>query len=248
MRQPAATTYAPLDTLKDVAPDVWVVDGPVIRFGMPWPKFSFPTRMTILRLADDDLFVHSPTRLTPDLRRAVEREGRVRWIVGPNRLHYWWIPDWRAAFPGAEVYLAPKVRRQAGDRIDFEARTLDGSAGYPWDKEIDTLPVAGDFMTEIVFFHRPSRTLVLTDLIENFEAERLGPAFRLVARLGGVLAPHGGMPRDMRLTFRHQREALRTAVERMIAWRPERIVIAHGRWFETDGVAALRRAFGWLLG
>jgi hypothetical protein len=34
----------------------------------------------------------------------------------------------------------------------------------------------------------------------------------------------------------------------MIGWNPERIVIAHGRWFETDGTAELRRAFGWLLG
>ncbi len=33
----------------------------------------------------------------------------------------------------------------------------------------------------------------------------------------------------------------------MIAWDPARVVIAHGRWFERDGAAALARAFGWLL-
>jgi hypothetical protein len=43
-------TYPPLNTLKRVVEDVWIVDGPVIRFGMPWPKMPFPTRMTVIRL------------------------------------------------------------------------------------------------------------------------------------------------------------------------------------------------------
>ena len=90
----ARATYAPINTLKSVADDVWIVDGPVIRFGLPWPKYPFPTRMTIIRLADRALFVHSPTPLTGALRAEVERLGQVRFIVGPNRIHFWWIPDW----------------------------------------------------------------------------------------------------------------------------------------------------------
>jgi hypothetical protein len=49
----------------------------------------------------------------------------------------------------------------------------------------------------------------------------------------------------MRLTFR--KAELRAAVEQMIAWEPERIVIAHGRCYDRDGAAELRRAFRWLL-
>jgi hypothetical protein len=33
----------------------------------------------------------------------------------------------------------------------------------------------------------------------------------------------------------------------MIAWQPEKVVMAHGRWYERDGVAELRRAFRWLV-
>ena len=44
--------------------------------------------------------------------------------------------------------------------------------GYPWDAEIATLPIVGGYMTEVEFFHRESRTLILTDLIENFEPEK----------------------------------------------------------------------------
>ena len=101
-------TYPPLDTLKPVARDIWVVDGPVIRFGMPWPTMPFPTRMTVIRLAGG-LFIHSPTPLLPTLTTEIVATGPPRWIVGPNRIHYWWIPHWHAAFPEREIPLEREV-------------------------------------------------------------------------------------------------------------------------------------------
>ncbi len=241
-------TYPPLDTLKLVAENVWIVDGPLIRFGMPWPKMSFPTRMTVVRLAGG-LFIHSPTELAPELKVEIEcAGGSPRWIVGPNRIHYWWIPDWRAAFPEAEVYLAPRIKEQARGRIDFDGLPLLAESGYPWDEEIATLPIAGSFMTEAVFFHRASRTLILTDLIENFEPGKLGGSLmRWLTWIGGVQDPNGSMPRDMRVTYARNKPALKAAVERMISWKPERIILAHGRWYDKDGAAELGRAFSWLL-
>lgn len=109
MRNGSSATYQPINTLKRVVDNLWIVDGPVVRFGMPWPKFPFPTRMTIVRLAAGDLFVHSPTPLTPSLRKEIEHEGEVRFIIGPNRIHYWWLPEWKAAFSDAAVYLAPRT-------------------------------------------------------------------------------------------------------------------------------------------
>ena len=55
------------------------------------------------------------------------------------------------------------------------------------------------------------------------------------------------MPRDLRLTFSWHKAEMRKAVETMIAWQPERIIIAHGRWYKKDGTAELRRAFRWLF-
>ena len=105
-------TYPPLDTLKRVCDDVWIVDGPVIRFGMPWPKLPFPTRMTVLRLGSR-LFIHSPTPLAP--------ASRPRWRTGrPARLDRRPQPDpllvdrrLARAFPEAAVYLAPRTEQQA---------------------------------------------------------------------------------------------------------------------------------------
>jgi len=61
MLHETSPTYPPLNTLKPVADEVWIVDGPMIRFGIPGFKMPFPTRATIIRLAGKDLFVHSPT-------------------------------------------------------------------------------------------------------------------------------------------------------------------------------------------
>ena len=239
------TTYPPLNTLKPVADDLWIVDGPEIRFGMPGLKMPFPTRMTVIRLPGDRLFIHSPTPLTDGLAREIGGIGKPAFIIGPNRIHYWWIPDWRAAFPGAEVWLAPRIAEQSNGRIDFPARILTERGGYAWDAEIETLPIGGRFMTEVVFFHRQSRTLVLTDLIENFEARKLGLIGRWLTWLGGAQDPDGQMPRDMRMTY--PRDTLSDAVRTMIGWEPERVIVAHGRWYEADGSAELRRAFRWLL-
>src|SRR6185437_14671557 len=69
------------------------------------------------------------------------------------------------------------------------ARLADGSL---WCHS----PIAPDAalcraIEEVVFLHRASATLILADLIENFEAAKLGTAMRWIARLGGVLDPDG---------------------------------------------------------
>jgi hypothetical protein len=248
MHQDAQLTYPPLNTLKPVADNVWIVDGPLIRFGAAGLRMPFPTRATIIRLGRGDLFIHSPVALDAGLRVQIDSIGTPRWLVGPNRLHYWWIADWHAAYPGAEVWLAPKTLEQAGARLNVDGRLLDRPSGYPWDDEIRTLPISSAYMTEVAFLHAPSRTLVLTDLIENFEPDKIrAPLMRFLIWVGGVRDPDGATPRDMRLTFRPNRGRVKAAIETMVDWDPERIILAHGRWYDRNGGAELRRAFRWIL-
>jgi len=53
--------YTPLNALKPIAAGVWIVDGPEIQFSYLGLKFPFPTRMTLIRLPDGSLWIHSPT-------------------------------------------------------------------------------------------------------------------------------------------------------------------------------------------
>jgi len=244
-------TYEPTGNLKPVAEDVWIVDGPVIRFGYLGVRFPFATRTSIVRLAGGGLWVHSPTELSPPLAAELTSLGPVEHLVAPNRIHYWWLGDWANAFPDAVTYAAPGVRRQAARHRRFADydRDLQANAAYPWSGEVETLLVPGSYMTEAVFFHVASRTLILTDLIQNYETARIAnPLLRLLARLSGAVDPDGKMPIDLRATFLTHRKPLREAVRTMIAWAPDRIIIAHGRWYRGHAVAELQRAFRWLSG
>ena len=70
--------------------------------------------------------------------------------------------------------------------------------------------------------------------------------WRFVMKCGCITAPNGQTPLDFRTTFT-KRKLARKHFETMIGWNPEKIVIAHGKWFEGNGVNELKRAFSWLL-
>jgi len=100
---------------------------------------------------------------------------------------------------------------------------------------------------EAVFFHKPSQTLILTDLMINLPADNIkGPA-KWFLQFEGVTYPHGGIPRLYRW-FTSDRQAAGVAARRMIEWGPKRIVFSHGEIFEQDAVAILRRELAYLLG
>jgi hypothetical protein len=239
----AEGTYPPLFTLKPVARDVWIADGPEIDFY----KMPFPTRMTVVRLSTGDLWLHSPIAFSGDLLQSLQELGAIRHLVAPNWIHYAHLQDWADAMPAAETWMAPGVTERAADRgVRLRADHLLGNAAPPaWADDMEQMIVAGSRLhREAVFFHRASRTLILTDLIENFEAGKLPWHLRLVTRVAGNQHPDGSMPRDLRVTY--DKAALAAAVRRMIGWAPERILIAHGRWYRGRAVAELRRAFRFL--
>jgi hypothetical protein len=244
----AAPLYEPINTLKLVAPGLWIVDGPIVRMAALGGSAPFTTRMTVARLADGGLWCHSPVAPDSSLFAAVDALGPVRHLVSPNKLHYAHIAAWKQRYPDAIAWASPGVReRAASQKIEVSFDADLGDAPEPaWAAELDQLHFRGSrVFEEVVFLHRASSTLILTDLIENFEAARLGTAMRWIARLGGVLDPDGKTPLDMRFTFR-DRAAARACLERVMDWRPQRVILAHGRCYMDNAEAELRRAFRWL--
>ncbi|MCI5075424.1 DUF4336 domain-containing protein [Oricola sp.] len=240
--------YEPLNTLDEIGPDIWIVDGPVLQWGYGIPvKWPFPTRMTIIRLPDGGLWLHSPTRPDEKLLENVRALGPVRHIVSPNMIHHVSIKAWAARFQDAKVWASPGVRARS------DVAFTDDLADTPpadWGTTIDQRIARGSkVLEEAIFFHKPSKVLILTDLIENFEDERLhGWLARIMYRLIGVMAPHGRAPRDLRATFAGHHDKLAPVVNWMIDCAPEKVVIAHGKWFEKDGTGQIRRAFSWVQG
>ena len=228
--------------LTEFGPGVWVGEGPVV----PFFRFPYPTRMVVMRLADGGLFVWSPIALSAELKAAVDGLGDVRFLVSPNMLHHLFLGEWKAAYPQAELYASPGLRKKRQD-LAFDA-DLSDAPDPAWAADIDQVMVKGSpWLTEVVFFHRASRTAIFTDLIENFAPGWFKGWKGLAARLDGIVQPSPGAPRELRWSFLFRRAQARACMNRILAWPIEKVVMAHGDIVTADGAAFVRKAFGWLL-
>ena len=119
-----------------------------------------------------------------------------------------------------------------------------GSAPAPeWRDDIDQTAIPGGIFGEIVFFHKASKTLILTDTIINLELDKIGQPWRLATRITGMYYPRGQIFFGMRLPLLLQRSKTRAAIEKIKSWEPQRIVLAHGRCFEANGNQTIQRLF-----
>ncbi len=241
--------YEPQGTLQSIAPRVWTVNGPIVHMAHVGMSIPFPTRMLVAQLTDDSLWIWSPTKPTADLFAQVNALGVVKHLISPNKIHYANIAAWKRAYPAATAWASPGVRERASAQnidVSFD-RDLSESADVAWSGEIDQLIFRGSrFLDEVVFFHRATRTLIVADLIENFESEKMTFPERLLMKFAGITDPDGKASNAFRTTFLGHHEVARECFDRMRAYKPERIVIAHGRCYASNADSELRRAFRWL--
>ncbi|MBZ6379477.1 DUF4336 domain-containing protein [Pacificimonas flava] len=239
--------YEPLNEPKPFGPNIWIVDGPEIRMDYGPVELPFPTRMTIIRLADGRLWLHSPTQPSEALFSAIDALGTPAFLLAPNSIHYWYVPDWHARYPQAELFGVPGLSETAKRPLP-SLRALGAAAPHSWAGEIEQVLVPGTAVTEAVFFHRESRTTILCDLIENFEPVRVRSWWlRLLLRLAGAADPDGKAPFDLQLTFRPKITAVRRALHQVLGWDTRGVIMSHGRPYPRDGRAELRRAFRWAV-
>lgn len=227
--------------LRQFGEEIWTATGPTVSVA----GFSYPTRMIVIRLTNSELFVWSPTALSGELRAAIDSLGRVRHIIAPNTLHHMFVDEWQTAYPAAKSYAVPALRAKRPD-LNWDC-ALEDTPPPEWSSEIDQVVVGGNrITTEVVFFHRPSRTAIFTDLIQNFEPGWFKGWRAIVAKLDLLTAIRPTVPRKFRMTFRDRDDA-RNAVQRILSWNTVSVLTAHGAPITHDGRDAIAHAFEWLL-
>lgn len=227
-------------TLTSFGPGIWITGGPTVSVA----GFAYPTRMAVVRLSGGGLLVWSPVALTEAVRSEIASLGEVRVLVAPNSLHHLYLAKWREAFPSARLHAAPGFRARCPDiAVDAD---LGDEAGPDWAEDLDQVVVGGNAITtEVVFFHRQSRTVLFTDLIQQFDPGWFTGWRAIVARLDRLTGPEAAVPQKFRVAFTDRRAA-RDAIRRVMAWPAEKVLMAHGAPVLKDGAAVIRRAFGWL--
>jgi hypothetical protein len=224
--------------LRPLATDLWVAEQPLRFLGL-----ELGTRMTLVRLPGDRLWLHSPLARTPALAAEVERLGSLAWLVAPSRFHHVFVGEWQAGHPAARLLVAPGLETKRPDlRI---SGVLSDARPSDWAGTLDLAPLRGfPLSNEVVFFHEPSATLVASDLAFHVGAD--SPArTRLAFRLMGAYGRLACTPLE-RLAIR-DRAAFRRSLERILAWPFSRVIVAHGTVLEAGGREALARAYDWVL-
>ncbi len=230
--------------LQAIDTDIWLVEGGCVDFY----GFPYPTRSVIVRLSDNDLWVWSPIRLTDPLRAEIETLGEPKFLISPNKIHHLFLGDWATAYPGATLW-GPRSTIRKRSELKFEAALTD-EAPEEWRGQLEQAWFNGSFaMDEIVFFHRASRTVILADLSENFSETFIQshwkPWQRTIARYWGIIEGRGYAPLEWRLSF-FNRSATRRTREKVLGWKPEKVIMAHGEWQSSGGLDYLKRSLSWM--
>jgi len=79
----------------------WILFGPI-------PLWH---RMTVIRLADGGLFVHSPTSLDVSVQEEFRKLGRIVAVIAPSWWHDLYLQEYMNAYPDATLYGAPTLVR-----------------------------------------------------------------------------------------------------------------------------------------
>jgi len=131
---------------------IFTVDYP-IRFG----GMDLYSRMTIVKLNDDKLWLHSPCKPDPRLKPQIDDIGEVTYMVAPGNFHHRHVADIQAENPDAETFLCPGLERKRAD-LEFDW-ILGNRPDRRWEPDFDQVLVQGTrFINEVVLFHRSTNT------------------------------------------------------------------------------------------
>lgn len=225
--------------MEQVASNVWCVTQGLKLLGV-----NFGCRMTVIRLNDGSLWVHSPVRLNMDLQKELENMGPVKYIIAPNSFHHLFARGFQDAFPQAKFYCVSNLPKK---RPDLESPLLlDPASNFSWQKEISFELLEGSkTYEEALFFHQESQSLIITDLVFHFQNERTFYE-KLFFLLVGVPTNTLVSSRLVKTLMRN-RSAACEVLQKVLKWDFQRIILAHGEIKEKEAKTSLRQALKYVV-
>jgi len=224
--------------LEELGRDIW---GAVADYHLG--LLSIPHRTTVMRSDSGGLLVHSPAKPDDAVRAQLQTLGSVEAIVWPSWWHDLYIRDWASAYPNATIFVAPGLGQ--GVRSIPHAQVVRQNTLVWPDVEqihIDRLGVNFD---EFVFFHRPSRSLIVADLVVN-AGDDVPFTSKILFRLMGAY-PGPRIPWCYQLVVR-DRKYVRAKLDNVLAWDFDRLIMGHGDVVTTGAKAAFESTCRKLLG
>ena len=109
--------------MRKISTRMWVHED-----SMPMLGIRLALRMTIVKLADDSLWMWSPTPHNQQIENRVKAMGEVKHIVAPSNGHNLFLEAWQGAFPDAALYVASGIPKKRPN-LKSHTRLRDLDAG-----------------------------------------------------------------------------------------------------------------------
>ncbi|MSU70108.1 MAG: DUF4336 domain-containing protein [Opitutaceae bacterium] len=170
-------------------------------------------RMTAARLGDGALWLHSPVACSAVLVAELAKLGPVAHVVAPNCMHDTYLEGWFTAYPAARFHGAKGFSRFRPD-LKF-TDTLGDTPHAAWTGTFDQHLVRGlPRLNEVVFLHRATHTLIVTDLAFNLRSA-MPLLSRVLLRINDCYGKFG--PSRMLRGIVKDRAALRASLDHILA-------------------------------
>ncbi|MBT3603109.1 MAG: DUF4336 domain-containing protein [Candidatus Latescibacteria bacterium] len=213
---------------------IWEVSDPLQILGV-----EFGHRMTVVKLSSGDLWVHSPIALNEAVQKELGSLGTPQYFVAPSAFHDMYWKPYFEKFDNVEFHGVSGM--PAG--LTF-THTFSETIPNAWAKDFDMIAIEGiPMLNEHVFVHKKTKTLILADLVFNFDTrQKLWE--RMFLSMNGV---HGkiGPSRMFRACIK-DKKAFRGSLDRLLACDFDRVIVGHGHNIETGGKRALEHAYSFL--
>ena len=200
--------------------------------------------MTIVRFDNGDLLIHDPCEISDLVKRDIDAIGEVRYIVAPGSYHHLFVTDFQQKYPQAETFLCPGLERKRPD-IKFDW-ILGNRPDHRWGNVFDQVVVQGTkYMWEVAFFHKPSKTLILVDLLENIGDDFRHPTSLLLRFWWKVVYRMWNNPKaapEYQMGW-GKKDIVKKGLNRILSWKPERVILAHGELVESNTQSVLTTAW-----
>jgi Domain of unknown function (DUF4336) len=150
-----------------------------------------PIRMTAVKLSEGGLLIYAPVAPTPEcirlLKELVEEHGDVKYIILPTISgleHKIFVGPFARSFPKAQVFVAPN-QWSFPLNLPLSWLGLPPKRTHVLPQQSSLTPFATEFdyailgpielgpgrFEEVAFFHKPSRTLLVTDSVVSIPEE-----------------------------------------------------------------------------
>src|SRR4051812_14291676 len=165
----------PHDPIQKLSENLWRVEGAL-------PHFSMRRVMTVVRLQDGRLLIHSAIALDESSMKRLEAWGEPALLLIPHRRHRMDAPRYKQRYPQLRVFAPPAVVKPASEVVKVDGTLaevqLDSSAS------LELLAGTGEAEAALTVRSNDGLSVVLTEVVFDLEPPS-SALLRAALKLGG---------------------------------------------------------------